>query len=95
MNNITTKAQEDLCDLLDKTLLEKLKDEPTAAMLNVARQRVRDLGINRSPAKLADDPADEKQALSKALAAELGITEPGCSVLKMPPVGEGKDAATA
>jgi len=78
--------QEQLADTLDSQLLDAIKgDAPSAAMLNVARQRLRDLGMTK--VTLPGDPTDE-------LAKELGFAKDP-KILKLPPMDDAPDAATA
>jgi len=84
-----TGDQAALCEELDRKLLALVrKDKPTAAVLNVARQRLRDLGANRAPG--LDESGDD--GIPKQLAEELGLNP---KTLRMPDLDERADAATA
>ena len=80
---MTQSAAEKLDEALDKKLLEALKDEPTAAILNVARQRLKDLNFNKVPT--GEDAASE-------MAEALGFRQ-NPNVLKMPGLDEEPDEA--
>ena len=85
MAELEPSVQEQISDELDKALLKAIKaSEPNATMLNVARQRCRDLGLTKII--LPGDPV-------KQMADELGLEDP--TILKMPPLSDEPDTATA
>jgi len=88
----TTKTQEDISDALDAALLRGIKDgvavqteegmviaPAPAAFLNVARQRLKDLGISKLAA-----PGSDLAALAK---------ECGFKTLELPPLDDERDDA--
>ena len=76
LNPGISQVHSDISTELDQVLLERLQARTiTAAELNVARQRLKDLGIDRAIDK--DDPA-------KKMADELGLTGPDFAGQKIP-----------